>query len=246
VVTSAQLQLDQQRDRRRLARTVQHHRPRLLLLDPLVRLHSQNENDASAISALLGYLRALQRHFELALILVHHMRKHPRYAQPDGQNLRGSGDLHAWCDDSLYLRPHRNQQLLLTFEHRSAPALDPMVLALVRSEAGDDTHLEIVAAHTELDEQGRTLETELLAALRHGPLGRAELRRRLCIRNQRLGQLLTQLLDAGRIVHTEQGWSVPVPHHSDRRERNGGPSPQAEPAQLSLRCVSPQRHDAAP
>jgi len=52
------------------------HRPALLVLDPLVRLHAIDENAASEIAALLGYyLRALQRQASSAIALVHHARQ---------------------------------------------------------------------------------------------------------------------------------------------------------------------------
>ena len=54
------LRLDTERDRLALDHTVQRIRPALLLLDPLVRLHSLDENSASDISSLLGFLRARQ------------------------------------------------------------------------------------------------------------------------------------------------------------------------------------------
>ena len=54
---------------------MQQLRPRLLILDPLIRLHRLEENAAPQIAALLSYLRELQREFHLAVLLVHHARK---------------------------------------------------------------------------------------------------------------------------------------------------------------------------
>ena len=50
VVTAERLRLDTERDQLALDQTVQRIRPVLLLLDPLVRLHSLDENSASDIS----------------------------------------------------------------------------------------------------------------------------------------------------------------------------------------------------
>ncbi|MBM4342828.1 MAG: AAA family ATPase [Deltaproteobacteria bacterium] len=104
VIVSPVLRLDLQTDQRRLAQAVQRYRPRLLLLDPLVRLHRLDENSASEISGLLGYLRHLQRWGNVAVVLVHHASKRQR-AQP-GQGLRGSSDLHAFGDSNGYLARH--------------------------------------------------------------------------------------------------------------------------------------------
>ncbi|NIU30983.1 MAG: AAA family ATPase, partial [Gemmatimonadetes bacterium] len=69
VITSPSLRLDTLADQDRLAATIHDLRPRLLLLDPLVRLHRREENSATEISALLGYFRDLQRRFDLAVLL---------------------------------------------------------------------------------------------------------------------------------------------------------------------------------
>ena len=69
------LALDIPADRQRLSNTVQQFQPRLLILDPLIRLHRVDENDATQIAALLSFLRQLQRQFQLAVLLVHHARK---------------------------------------------------------------------------------------------------------------------------------------------------------------------------
>src|SRR6185295_17994601 len=63
VITAPSLRLDAATDRQRLSNTVEHLRPILLILDPLIRLHRVDENDASQIAALLSYLRELQRQF---------------------------------------------------------------------------------------------------------------------------------------------------------------------------------------
>ena len=103
VITEPALRLDLERDQQRLRATLASLRPRLLLLDPLVRLHRLDENSAADISRLLGFLRELQRTYELAVVLVHHASKRQR-AQP-GQGLRGSSDLHAFGDSNACLSP---------------------------------------------------------------------------------------------------------------------------------------------
>ena len=111
VVTAPRLRLDSERDQLALDHTVAQIRPTLLLLDPLVRLHCLDENSASDISSLLGFLRALNRRHQLALVLVHHMAKRSR--RNLGQSLRGSSDLHAWTDSACYLVRRADDRLLL-------------------------------------------------------------------------------------------------------------------------------------
>ena len=109
------LRLDHRPDRQRLVETVERHRPRLLVLDPLVRLHGVDENAAAEIAPILGFLRDVQRRSGAAVLLVHHARKSG--SSRPGQALRGSSELHAWGDSNLYLR-RRDGRIVMTVEHR--------------------------------------------------------------------------------------------------------------------------------
>ena len=204
VITAPLLRLDLAADQERLARTVETLRPRLLLLDPLVRLHRLDENSAAEISGLLGYIRDLQRRFDLAVVLVHHASKKQR-SQP-GQALRGSSDLHAIGDSNAYLA-REGKHIVLTLEHRAARAPDPVRLELVTNPDGEGAHLRVVAPASPQadppDLESRILERFTPASQ---PLSRAALRAALRVNNQRLGQALEHLEDQGRIARTPQGW----------------------------------------
>src|SRR5580704_15572966 len=75
VITAPVLRLDRGPDRARLLETTKRLRPRLLILDPLVRLHGIDENHAGEVAELLAYFRSLQRQLDLSVLLVHHTRK---------------------------------------------------------------------------------------------------------------------------------------------------------------------------
>lgn len=203
LITAPSLRLDREVDRQRLAAIVAELTPRVLVLDPFVRLHRLDENDAGHISGLLAYLRELQREHDLAVVVVHHARKNGG-ASSSGQNLRGSGDFHAWVDSSLYLRKRR-EQLLLAVEHRAAAAIDPVAIDLVGDEG--ELHLEVASAEEDGD-NGDDLASALLAALDERPRTRTDLRAHLRVRNERLGLTLAQLRDAGRILQRDGLWIV--------------------------------------
>lgn len=210
-ITASTLRLDLDTDQRRLRQAVAAYRPTLLVLDPLVRLHALNENDAGEISRLLGYLRDLQRSQACSILLVHHSRKNGAANSPGGQNLRGSGDIHAWVDSSLYLS-RRPPHLRLLAEHRSAPAPEPISLTLLSTDAKPpDAHLEIVDPAHSADGERQQIEDQLIAELRTAPRSRAQLRQSLSMRNERLGHLLEQLAAQGRIVHADHLWRIPFP-----------------------------------
>ena len=204
VVTADRLRLDTERDQLALDQTVQRIRPALLLLDPLVRLHSLDENSASDISSLLGYLRAINRRYQLALIL-HHMAKRAR--RNLGQSLRGSSDLHAWTDSACYLVRRADDRLQLTVEHRSAPAPDPLLLRL---SGGADQPLSLLVDSAAAPPP--PLAEAVRAALRSAgqPLSRTVLRQRLRVNNARLGLALQTLQHRGLAVRSPDGWHLPA------------------------------------
>jgi AAA domain len=203
VITAPLLRLDRDPDRMRLLETTRRLRPRLLLLDPLVRLHGIDENNAGEVAALLAYFRSLQRQLDLCVLLVHHTRKNAAAGAAAGLGLRGSGDIHAFGDSNLYLRRGK-EHLVLSTEHRAAPASPPIYLALVTTDP-DTIHLEVVAQH----EHGkqRSLEAQVLDVLA-GDLvfTRARLRDCLAVKNERLGEALESLERAGRLSRTAAGW----------------------------------------
>ena len=207
VITAPALRLDLAPDRERLARTLERLQPRLLVLDPLVRLHRLNENDAGEISGLLGDLRALSRTHELALVLVHHASKKAR--RHLGEALRGSGDLYAFGDCYAYLQ-RTPKALRLSLEHRAAPAPDPLELTLASRPDGTATHLEIVEERPE-DGAPTSLEDRVrhLLADHDQPLSRTALRDRLRVNNNRLGDTLHALEQRGVLARTPEGWALP-------------------------------------
>jgi hypothetical protein len=202
VITEPTLRLDYDTDIARLDATLAAYRPRLLLLDPFVRLHRANENDAQDVARILASLRELQRHHQTAVVVVHHSRKNQRAGQ-HGQALRGSGDFHAWSDSALYLNHTGNGALLLTIEHRSAPAPQPLYLRL----HGQPPHPVIVEPD---DEHEPSIEERVLGHLRHSPepTRRTDLRRLLAVNNQRLGQALHSLERLGRVRRSNGGWTI--------------------------------------
>jgi hypothetical protein len=204
VITAPTLLLDREPQRSRLFETARRLRPRLLLLDPLVRLHTIDENHASEVAALLAYFRSLQRQLDLSVILVHHTRKNVAAGVAAGQGLRGSGDIHAFGDSNLYLR-RSSDHLLLACEHRAAPAMPPVALQLVDTDA-QSTHLEVVADPLP-NQPRRHLHDQILELLTPGVvLTRGKLRDALGVKNERLGEALETLERVGQLHRTATGW----------------------------------------
>lgn len=224
VITVPVLRLDLADCQEKLRQTVAHYKPRLLLLDPLVRLHRLDENNATEMSGLLGYLRALQRELDVAVVLVHHVSKRAR--PQAGQAMRGTSDLHAWTDCAAYLAWH-NKQLHLSLEHRAAKPPPPIVIDLVSGADGDGTHLEVRSEVPDSEPPKQpSLASRLLKLIWNSdkPISRTVLRTHLKVNNEKLGALLTTLQEQGRIRRTQQGWlpaSRPAPTPRPSKEEQG-------------------------
>ena len=232
LVRGDRVHLDSPEDRLKLERALGQHRPRLLVLDPLVRLHTGSESTAQHVAELLGYLRSLQRGFELAIMVTHHLSKQKGKAaalQP-GQALRGSGDLHAWGDSNLYLSRCRGGAVKLHVEQRNAHSFDePLYYRLAFDEAGG-AHLEVLdeppeeveesssqgvrqgpppSKRREVALQAPPLRDRILKELEvSGPVSQKKLRGRLRVRNQLLTDELRSLEAGKTVVRGRKGWHL--------------------------------------
>lgn len=206
VICSPVLRLDLKRDQLRLSKTIDELRPRLLLLDPLVRLHRLDENSSTEISGLLGFLRQLQRQFDLAIILVHHASKKQR-ALP-GLSLRGSGDLWAFGDSNAYLS-RKDNHLMLTLEHRAAKPPEPIAIRLVSRKDGSATHLEVCEPVSLQQDSSSPLDERILDLISETdrPMPRTTIRNELRVNNNRLGEILAKLQRDGILTRSRHGWS---------------------------------------
>jgi hypothetical protein len=213
VITADRLRLDQLDDQQRFQATVALHKPQIVILDPLVRIHGADENASNAVAALLGYFRALQRSTGAGILLIHHSRKNP--SSGSGYSLRGSSDFYAWTDCLLYLERRRDQHQLV-IEHRAAPASGPFQLELIAT-AGNGPYLQLhprtpsaePAAEPERDSLSHSI-LDLLSKSTH-PLTTETIRSRLAVRKQSLLETLRTLSENGTIIRRAQGYLLKSP-----------------------------------
>jgi hypothetical protein len=224
VVTAPTLRLDTEPDRQRLAQTVQQQRPVLLILDPLIRLHRVDENDATQMAVLLSFLRHLQRQFQLAVLLVHHARKDSHASRP-GQALRGSSELHGWGDSNLYLR-RKGSQLTLSTEHRAAPSQDHIPLQL--AQTGSALALRIVEpSAVQPDTPPAPIERvrQILTQV-HEPIPVHRLQKLCGIRTATICSALAALTTQGEVIRYARGYQLklplPVSHPIDPQGNGNG------------------------
>ncbi|MCP4655601.1 MAG: AAA family ATPase [bacterium] len=216
------LSLDRADQLERLRVTIAKVAPRLLVLDPFVRIADLDENSSSEVSSVLGSLRALQREFELSIIVVHHMRK--AASRRLGARLRGSSDFAAWHDSALYLTEEK-EHTLLTVEHRRAHAPGPYH---VRLRKDPPAHLEFLADTCIEEPAPDTLGDRILEILSSAerPLSAKALRERLQRRKIAVADALKKLQEAGRIHRNGQGWKLaPRPEPGTQRTLFPGSQP---------------------
>ena len=206
VSTAPSLRLDFDADRRNLAETVAQLQPRLLILDPFVRLHRIDENASGEVAPLLAYLRDLQRRYGTAVIVVHHARKGAGGVRA-GQALRGSSEFHAWGDSNLYLR-RDGDNLSLSVEHRAAASMAPVSIEL--AQRGNALALEVVVRRDAVTPASSSLDERIIAALVEAgrPLPFAELRGCCRIRAATLYERIAALTVAGRIGKADDGYHL--------------------------------------
>ena len=203
------IRLDLPESRDRLMATLKAVRPRLLILDPLVRLHRIDENSAGQVSQLLGFLSEVQERNGCAVLVVHHATKSGR-ADVRGQDLRGSGDFYAWGDSNLFLG-RRGERFVLRAEHRAARAPKKCIL-----EAVDDENAPYLVLVEDEKETGTDpgssagnknleLRAKVLAKLREtGRTTVAALRAGVGGRHQDTTDMIQQLVDEGMIVRANR------------------------------------------
>jgi hypothetical protein len=208
VITAPTLRLDLDADRASLDETVAKLRPRLLVLDPFVRLHRIDENASGEVAPLLAYLRELQRRHGVAVALVHHAKKGGGRARA-GQALRGSSEFHAWGDSNLYLRRH-GDDLTLSVEHRAAASVPAVPLVL--AERGDALALEVLDRAPAAEPEPASVDERITRALAaaDGPVPLAELRAACRVRNATLRERLAALTAAGQLLRADDGYRLPA------------------------------------
>ena len=199
------LRLEREDDLLRLRATVERSKPRLLVLDPFIRIARIDENSAQDVSTILSELRALQRDFGVAVLVVHHTRKSPA-AHPN-LTMRGSSDFAAWSDSNLLLT-RRRDSLTLTIEHRSAPAPQPIACRLLAEPV---PHLAPDLDLREHPPPADPLEADILRLLTAArrPLTTVDLRAQLRRRKADVAAALSSLQGQGHVQRDLLGWALP-------------------------------------
>jgi hypothetical protein len=139
------LRLDERPSVALLTALVAEVKPRLVVLDPLVMLHSGDENKASEMGRVMRALIALAAEHDCCVLVVHHVNKPQaeRKTTRAAQRLRGSSAFAGATDANLIMDRDGDYTARLRGEYRDAEPvelyleLDPTTLLLSVGEAPD-------------------------------------------------------------------------------------------------------------
>lgn len=126
-LTDRRMKLDRPECVAKLRQHLNRVKPDLLVLDPLARFLSGDENSAKDMGVLVAALDVLIQEYGLSIIVVHHTGKPGPDAREGGHRLRGSSALFA-AADSVLLLDRSEGGFRLAFELRHAKAPEPMRL----------------------------------------------------------------------------------------------------------------------
>ena len=119
--------------------------PSLLVIDPLTRLHSADENSRNEVEPMLTALRRLSEDYQTLIVLAHHSRK----ANAHGRDpLRGSSSFRGWHDALIWLEPKSGDETIreLNAELRDAEPFGPIHIKLSVSDIFESAEIEITEA----------------------------------------------------------------------------------------------------
>jgi hypothetical protein len=216
LVDEPSLRLDHPKDLARFERRIRDDRPVLVVLDPLRRIFGGNESSSDAMSAVLGQLRRIQRQYQVAVVLTHHVTKQREDEPVSGYSMRGSGDIHAWGDVNLYAWRSKLDETLaiVKLEHRNAVRRPPFTVRRVVEElaaGGTTAHLEYVG-ETEpgvpSTKKPDALRARVLTKLAEGAIGSTELRESLGVNAGALSETCKTLEAEGLIRKKLRRWDL--------------------------------------
>lgn len=207
------MRLNKPDDMRKLSATVRRIKPGLVVLDPFRNLFDGDEDNSTAVSAGLLPLRELQREYNCAVMLVHHMTKPNDIKRRDGEMLRGSGALHGWGDCNLYVKL-KGDVSAVTVEQRYAAACEPFGWRVHDQSTPDGMALwcepAAIPANTEASEgtqaaQATSVESSILLLLARAPKAMTgeQIRDALRLKRERCVAAIQSLFQQDQIRHVE-------------------------------------------
>lgn len=109
-----------------LDRLLKETRPDLVLVDALVRVHTENENDAGAMAKIFAVVKRWINAYGCSFVFCHHRRKPGMMPTDAGNMFRGSSEIRAFMDTQLDLKKATGSDGMITVEHAKSRYAEPV------------------------------------------------------------------------------------------------------------------------
>lgn len=132
VSKNAEICLDSEEGLRQICTHIEQCHPDVLVLDPLRKFHSQDEDSSTDMVKVFRKLDALQEKYNLTTLIVHHAGKRSESRDATSpEALRGSSEIFADGDTFLMIeQPIKNDVTVLRLHFRLRSAADPHPLVV--------------------------------------------------------------------------------------------------------------------
>jgi RecA-family ATPase len=145
----------------------------VIIFDSLVRIHKEDENNATAMASVFKLLKRITAE-NITIIFTHHHRKRGNNPSGGSQEMRGSSDILAALDCHISVDREQGDDFVVITQNKSryAPEIGSFKLNIVKGEIGlsfeIDGDIEVVKSNKFIIEeaivQALTLNTELCKA----------------------------------------------------------------------------------
>jgi len=173
------IKLDRSRDLKAIGEIIGHYKSDVLIIDPMYKFHSGNENLVTDMTRLFDNLDQLISDHECSIVIVHHFGKPSTDQKREGaMQLRGSTTIFDYADSYISLNRKSGKEprnyIKATFELRNDEDPDPLFLyrnpdSLWYEVLGDDSQAK-VTVHDVVDvlshNGNRLMQKELILKLK--------------------------------------------------------------------------------
>lgn len=105
----------------------------LIIFDSLVRIHDQDENDASKMARVFGHLKEFSK-AGITVVITHHNRKQGVFKSSPSQNMRGSSDILASVDCHIAVERKEDHLVLTQTKLRQGEEAKPFRVNIFKTE----------------------------------------------------------------------------------------------------------------
>jgi len=117
----------------RLRSYVESIRPDIVMMDPLYKFHSKDENSSTEVKSMLDKIDSIMYEFGTAFLIIHHNRKPRDFERPGATQMRGSSTFFDWGDTYMTLNyakgtDRESGYVRIDFECRNCENPNPLLL----------------------------------------------------------------------------------------------------------------------